>query len=197
MMIRAIIFDYNGVLTTRGTFTDLIVEYCQQMGKDSEGLATIVTSRWKEARIGKVEASLLWKDIAGYLGYNEIKLREEWIERFPVRLDMLDKIKYYKNSHKIGLLTNEVRDWMEPAIEMYGLQDCFDVIVTSYEEGVAKPDARIFEIMLKRLKVQAQDCVYIDDQLKNTTAATGLGFKTILFSSVGQMEKDLKLYGVL
>ena len=192
--IKALIFDYNGVVTTRGTFSSLVQEYCLRLGKEPHILDEIVTRRWKEARIGKIDEKLLWSDIANYLGYDKTKLREEWITQFPVRRDLLKKIKDYKKSYKVGLLTNEVRDWMESSIKTNNLKDYFDVIVTSYEEGVAKPDPKIFQIMVEKLGFLPQECVYVDDQLKNTVAASKLGFNSILFSSVEQMEKEMKKY---
>jgi len=195
-MIKALIFDYNGVLTTRGTFHELILEYSQKKGKNPQELEKIVTERWNLARLGKIDSQLFWQDIASYLGYDQKQLRQEWIDHFPIREGILERIAQYKTKYKTALLTNEIKDWMEESIPKNRLHDYFDAIITSYEAGIAKPDPRIFLLALQKLAVKTEECVFIDDQEKNVTAAEKLGFKVIRFVSMEEIEKEMKRLGV-
>jgi len=195
-MIKALIFDYNGVLTARGTFQGLVIEYCQKKGKNPQELENIVTERWNLARVGKIDSQLFWQNIASYLGYDQKQLRQEWITRFPLRQELLGKIKQYRTQYKTALLTNEVKDWMEESISKNKLHDYFDAIITSYEAGVAKPDPKIFLLTLDKLGVKAEECVFIDDQAKNVDAAQKLGFNVIQFVFMEEMEQSLGDLGI-
>jgi 2-haloacid dehalogenase len=71
----------------------------------------------------------------------------------------------------------------------------FDADVISGLEGVAKPDRRIFEILLRRHGLRPQATVFIDDQPRNVEAARGLGLIALRFSSAAQLRRDLQALG--
>jgi HAD superfamily hydrolase (TIGR01509 family) len=72
----------------------------------------------------------------------------------------------------------------------------FDPIILSHEERILKPDKRIYEILLERIGLKPFQCVYVDDQLKALQPAIDMGFKTILFRDMSQMESELKSFGI-
>lgn len=72
--------------------------------------------------------------------------------------------------------------------------DWFDDIVISGEVRLAKPDARIFELLLTRIGRQAGECLFIDDSPKNIAVAQSLGFQTIHFQSPEQLRQELEPY---
>jgi putative hydrolase of the HAD superfamily len=55
----------------------------------------------------------------------------------------------------------------------------FDVVVESAVEGLRKPDPRIYQLVLDRLQVRAEDCVFLDDLGINLKPARQLGMTTI------------------
>ena len=57
----------------------------------------------------------------------------------------------------------------------------FDGVVVSAFEHVMKPDPRIYEILLERFGLTADECIFIDDRKDNIEAAGKLGFDTFLF----------------
>jgi len=59
-------------------------------------------------------------------------------------------------------------------------------VVYSYEEGLAKPDPQIYEIACRRLEVQPNQAIFLDDRAENVTAANNLGMRGILFSGTSQ-----------
>ena len=92
---------------------------------------------------------------------------------------MLDLIKRLKKDYKLGLLSNQIEDWLEEVIKEKRLDKIFDGIVTSYRFKVAKPDVSIFKEIVERLKVKANECVYVDDMKKNIPPAKELGMKVV------------------
>ena len=73
----------------------------------------------------------------------------------------------------------------------------FDGIVVSGIEGIAKPDAEIFERLLARFDLQAETTVMIDDAPANVAAARDAGMQTIAFTSAAQLRRSLEGLGLL
>ena len=74
---------------------------------------------------------------------------------------------------------------------------CFDGIVVSSHEGVAKPDAEIFRRVLQRFNLEAARTLLVDDAERNVDAARALGWKAILFTSSGALLGALVQLGLL
>jgi len=60
------------------------------------------------------------------------------------------------------------------------MSDVFDKCYLSYEMGMAKPDAEIFEAVLTDAGVSANECLFLDDGPKNIDKAGQLGIQTYL-----------------
>ena len=67
--------------------------------------------------------------------------------------------------------------------------------ILSGEEKVAKPDKKIFEILLFRNGLKAVESVFIDDNLRNVEAAIALGFTGIHFISPQKLHAELRSIG--
>jgi 2-haloacid dehalogenase len=92
---------------------------------------------------------------------------------------------------ELHALTNWSAETFPIARERYRFLDLFRTIVVSAEERVAKPDARIFEILLTRIGRPAGGCIFIDDSPKNVAAAAALGFDAIRFEDGDQLRGAL------
>lgn len=81
--------------------------------------------------------------------------------------------------YKIGIIANQNPGTAE-RMKMYGLFQYLDFVIASAEEGVAKPDLRIFELALKRAHCKPENAVMIGDRLDNDILpAKQMGLKTI------------------
>jgi 2-haloacid dehalogenase len=72
----------------------------------------------------------------------------------------------------------------------------FDGQVISGFEGVAKPDSRIFEVLLARYDLDPEATVFVDDSKRNVEAARDLGFNVVHYTSAGQLERELRALGL-
>jgi len=73
----------------------------------------------------------------------------------------------------------------------------FDGCVISGIEGVAKPDRRIFEMLLSRYGLEPATTVFIDDTDANIDVARDLGLVAIRYRPGGQLRRDLRRLGLL
>lgn len=102
-----------------------------------------------------------------------------------VRDDVVDRVREVRSSGLVtALVTNnaaEFRDLWRPLVP---LDELFDVVVDSSEEGVRKPDPRIFHLALERLgDVAPSRAVFLDDYVGNVEAARQLGLHGIVVES--------------
>lgn len=84
-----------------------------------------------------------------------------------------------KMKYKIGIIANQSAGAKE-RLEGWGLLQYIDVVVSSMEEGVAKPSKEIFRRALKRAGCRPENAVMIGDRLDNDIMpAKKMGMKTI------------------
>ena len=87
---------------------------------------------------------------------------------------------------KIAVLSNGNQEQQEEKVSRTGLDRYIDVVLTSDQLGVAKPDPRAFELACCRLGVPVPAAVYIGDQLEvDARAATAAGLRGIWLNRTG------------
>jgi len=101
-----------------------------------------------------------------------------------------------KGNLKLGLLVNTPPKLLEYLRQEIPL-NLFDEVVFSCEVGVMKPDQRIFEIMVKKLGIRIEECLFIDDSQENIESAKKLGMQTIQFKNQRDLERELRVRGVI
>ena len=116
---------------------------------------------------------------------------ERWPEMVPGPIkgtvDLLHEIRAKKISNHA--ITNFSHEKFALARQRFDFLNGFGVTIVSGEEQLLKPDAAIYDLFLKRAKVEAQDCVFIDDTHANVLAAQGVGMHAIHFKD----PEDLRL----
>ncbi|HBR32408.1 MAG TPA: hypothetical protein DD733_10025 [Clostridiales bacterium] len=88
----------------------------------------------------------------------------------------------FSDKYKFSLLSNDVSDWSKYITKYYQLDKYFDVKIISGDVHIKKPNIKIFEITLKKLKSSVEDCIFIDNCVENLKTARSLGMDTILFN---------------
>lgn len=94
-------------------------------------------------------------------------------------------------------LTNWSAETFPPARERFDFLSWFDGVVVSGDEGVIKPDPRIFNILLDRYRIPPDEAVFIDDNPGNAAAADSLGIHGIHFRSPELLRRELETLGLL
>ena len=119
---------------------------------------------------------LPYKDTAAEFGLETTKWRhdlEKIYDRVPYVLEKL------RPSYKLGIIANQELG-TEKRLVGYGISQYFDVVISSAEEGVAKPDPKIFEISLKKAECSPEEACMIGDRLDNDIVpAAKMGMSTI------------------
>ena len=126
-----------------------------------------------------------------------------YAERFPETVSgpIQGTVEILRRLHLAGWplfgLSNWAADTFYQVRPNFAFLDWFQSIVLSGEVGIAKPDPRIFQVLLERTGRQAGDCLLIDDAPANIAAAAALGFQTVRFESPQQLKDALVRRGLL
>lgn len=81
--------------------------------------------------------------------------------------------------YKIGIIANQNLGSKE-RLDKLGLLKHIDLVIASAEEGVAKPDLKIFQIALDRANCKPEEAVMVGDRLDNDIVpANKIGMKTV------------------
>ena len=119
---------------------------------------------------------------------------ERWEESIagPIQasVDLLAPLK--RAGHALHGLSNWSSEKFSLARANYRFFDLFETILISGDVKLAKPDPRIFEILLQRIGKSAKECLFIDDSERNVVAARGQGFDAIRFESPAQLRQELQ-----
>lgn len=93
---------------------------------------------------------------------------------------VLHKLK--QENYKIGMVTDNKKDRIHEIVKYYDWNKIFDKITISADVGSGKEYSIIFEETIKCLKVNADECVFIDNQEKNLIVPKNMGMTVIYFN---------------
>jgi len=94
-------------------------------------------------------------------------------------------------------LTNFSTETWPLALARFDFLSWFEDAVVSGEHGVVKPDPRIFEIAIRRFRLDPQRAVFIDDLAGNVAAANASGLRALHFTGAPRLRADLEELGLL
>ncbi len=211
--INAIILDIGGVLElnkspqilnkNKQIRTKGVHEYItKKLGITLDQYFDSIDSTYADAIEGKISRKKTIKTIAKNLKISEKKLKKlykkAYSKNFKTNKELYKiALKLKKIGYKIAILSDQwylSRDVFVK--EKYAKK--FDVVVISCDSAVSirKPYLKIYKILLKKLKIPAKQCLFIDNQTWNLKPAKKLGIKTILFKNNKQLIRDLKKFGI-
>ncbi len=188
--IKNIIFDMGGVLIDLDR--DACIAKFKKLGfPEADELLDPYRQKgiFKELELGAVSPQELYDYISSHA---ERPIAPEDVDKalcaFLVGLPVykLDMLLELRKSYKTYMLSNTNAVMMPYIKERFFRQqgltvgDYFDRLFLSYEMGMLKPDAEIFEAVLSRTGIKAEETLFIDDSEANIESALAFGFRTYL-----------------
>lgn len=199
-MIKNIIFDIGNVLTDFRWREFLIEKGFSEEMADRIGDATVRSAVWCEYDRGVwTEEQLLDAFIKNdpaiekelYMAYDDfsgmVKIRDyaiPWLKELKAK------------GYRLLYLSNFSRKAEIECAESLVFLPYMDDGILSYQDKLIKPDPAIYELLLDRYHLVAQESVFLDDTLVNVEAARELGIHAIHFSTKEQAQKKLRELGV-
>ena len=200
-MIRNIVFDMGNVMIyfSKGLFLDragLEGEDRTLLGRvvfDSLEWARLDRGSLREDEAERLMCARLPERLHGYVH----DFVYDWDKPLmPVR-DMAPLVRELKEKgYGIYLLSNAASRQHDYWPEIPG-SECFDGTLISADELLVKPEREIYELFLKRFSLEADECVFIDDNTMNAEGAYRCGMHPNVFhDDVGELRARLREKGV-
>ena len=183
--IKYIFIDMYGVIIaeSKGYFIPYTYEHFHEPEYER------ITKVFREEKLfGKAQAGELSShEFLAALGYHDPEAAmKDYLENY-LTLDagFRDFAKKAGQKYKLVLLSNDVSEWSRYLTEFHGINGYFHDKIVSGDVGVKKPEPEIFTLAVSRLGCRAEECLFIDNSVKNLNAAAELGIRTVLFNRDG------------
>ena len=99
-------------------------------------------------------------------------------------------------NYKTAMLSNINILHYEYLRKNYPVFGAFDEIFLSFQLGLIKPDKEIYNLVIRKLGVNAQEIFYTDDRPELVESAKTLGYRGCVFTNFAQLAGDLKAAGI-
>ena len=200
MDIRAVLFDFGGVLY-RTPDRRWMKKWQKLLGLDKdEVISSIVSSQDDSPYLqavmeGRIPESEIWERMGRRWKLSPLLVR--WLRRSSfsrqrLNHDVAEFLASLRPEYRTGILSNAGSDARSMFTSIFGFDRLVDEMIISAEEGIVKPDERIYQIALDKLGVEPQETVFLDDLRVNVEAARQLGIKAVQFFNPSQAISDIR-----
>lgn len=199
-MIKNIVFDMGNVL----------VDFCWEEDFHNKGLfgetfervadATTRNEDWDEFDL----ANLTHEEIIEKFIENDPEMAEEirlatstikgMIRKRDYAEDIIIRAK--KAGYKVLLLSNFSPQALNEAASELTYIPLADGYIFSCDYHVVKPSKEIYNLLLEKYDIKAEETVFLDDSEKNIKGAIACGINGIVFKNLNDAMKQLKDLGV-
>jgi len=200
---KNIIFDLGGVILdvdynlTRTAFEKLGVTHFDEMYSQANA-----DKLFQKLETGEITDDVFYKEFNRCTGLqlSDEEIRKAWDAMLLYfRGKSLEFLERIRPRYKTYLLSNTnyvhiaaFKETLHQQIGVKTLEEYFDEAFYSCKIGLRKPDAACYEWVLKNLKIQPDETLFIDDSLHNIQGAKKAGLQTIHLLP-GMKIEDLEL----
>ncbi len=198
--IRAILFDYGGVL---------VRTVDPRPRRQLEGRFNLEPGQvydlifgsplWDDVQRGRIDSEAFWRDVGQRLGLNDEELtafRRDFWGGDKLDEELVDTVRELGElGHQTAVLSNAPSS-LAGYLKELGIVEAFDSVIISADEGVTKPTPEIFTRALDRLGVAPSEAVFIDDTPVNVEAARRLGLHATRFRGLPPLRHWLRDLGI-
>ena len=192
-MIKAIIWDFGGVITSSPF--EAFNRFEQEQGLPNDFIRQINATNpdhnawalFESDRITLDEFDELFAREAALAGHEVRGKAVIALLAGDIRPRMLSVLRLCRRHFRLACITNNVRaghgssmtENADAAAKVADIMTLFDQVIESKLEGVRKPDPRIYKIACERMHIRPEQAIFLDDLGINLKPAKAMGMKTI------------------
>ncbi len=196
MPIRAVIFDFGGVLVRTLDYSGRR-KWEARLGLAQGDLEQVVFNSdvATRAMMGEVPESAVWTNAGAvfHVAAEELKqLRIDFWAGDALDEELVRFLGGLRPQYRTGILSNAWSGARDVFVGRLGLDRSVDAIVISAEERLAKPDGRIYHLAAARLGVRPEEAVFVDDVQANIDGARAVGMCGVLFRTREQTIAEVR-----
>ena len=206
-MIRAVFWDFGGVITTSPFDSFNIYEESQNLPKDlirtinSTNPDNNAWAKLERSEIDQEEFDSLFEVESQQFGHPVPGKQVLALLKGQIRPEMVKALREIKDKLIQGCLTNNIQSTEGQELETDNaaisgthqeIMGLFDFVFESSKENVRKPDPKFYQLACKRGKVNPNEVIFLDDLGINLKPAKALGMKTIKVVKAEDALQDLQ-----
>ena len=189
-MIKGILFDLDETLLNRKDSVESFIQ--DQFQRYKPYLAGVTEETYCSRFIELDNNGYTWKDhvyerlVEEYqLRLSSVELLDDYLLHFRQHckpfMGMLEMLEGLKNrGYQLGMITNGRTAFQLSNIRALGIEAYFDTIMISEQEGIKKPESKLFLRALERMNLKAHEAVFVGDHLINDIkGAKDVGMRAI------------------
>ena len=193
-MITTIVVDWGGVINMVGHASSISKQIQEKYNLPYMTIIESIVPLWKklnrnlvnfeELKVGlneKLNLDISMKELTDFLNNS-----------FKLNLGVIELLGKLKREYSLIMLSNNndplVNSIKKKHPEVFNL---FEKHYFSSELNLRKPDERIFLHFLEDTKLNAKECLLIDDTEENIVACKKLGMKGIAYKDLDQLKREL------
>jgi len=190
MTITTILFDFGGVLYKMPD-PKVIDKWTKLLRLKSTPELTAMLANPHESELvkdiclGKISEEEVWGMIGKKWSINLgliRRIRRNFLSKRSLNHEMVEYMASLQEDFQMGILSNAGDQARLLMTDVLHLDRYVDEIIISAEEGVIKPDEKIYQIAMDRMDTRPDQTLFIDDYYDNVQAAEKLGMKAIHFT---------------
>jgi putative hydrolase of the HAD superfamily len=180
MVIEWIIFDVWGVIyRPRNLVKEMLIPFIKKW--DPKISENQIYNLYLEASLGIVSSEEIWEVLNLKLSHPEIENLYINSHKSILEPDFKQVAKKLRTRFKLGIISNDVKEWSLALLEKFDIKDYFNLILISGEMKIRKPDKAIFSKFIDLSNSNSENCIFIDDRLENLRAAKEFGMNCLRF----------------
>lgn len=193
--IRAVLFDFGGVLATEG-FRQGLADLARQQGLDPQAVHQAASDAIYESGyiLGQGTAADFWRLLRAKTGLagDAPSLFDAMAARFHLSPRMFSLVRALREQGYITAILSDQSDWLDRLDAQLKFFQSFDRVYNSFHLGKGKRDPSLFDDVARDLGLVPHAIVFVDDDPGNVERARSRGIKAVLFQNEDQCMHDLE-----
>lgn len=195
--MKLLVFDMGHVFVDFD-WNEVCQGFCRISGKNRDELKDVMSYLATLGyESGKINTAGFLSELNQCLGtsMNLEEFTALWVASFHENQEMALLLAKLKAQRPLYLLSNTNEIHYEYLQSTYNVARHFQELILSYKVGSSKPEPDIYQEVLKRSGLNADECLFVDDLDANVRAAQQLGIRTIHFKGAGALKQSLQALG--
>jgi putative hydrolase of the HAD superfamily len=195
--ISGLILDYGGVIS-QSQNPENVDNILRTLKQDYNGFREVYQRQRAQYDRGEISGEQYWLNILQHYGLNPggfdlASLVQEDVKSWThLNEPMIQFITEGRSRiHKLAMISNMTHDTLAFMRAHYTWLELFDELCFSCEVGINKPDKEIYNTCLQELKLSRNECLFVDDSVKNVQGALEFGMHAIHYKNFSEFVLEL------
>jgi HAD superfamily hydrolase (TIGR01509 family) len=186
-MNKAIVFDFFGVFCA-----PMATNWFKKAAPDYEAKKAEFQALCTQSDLGKLSRAEFNQKAAELAGVSVADVEKGIEAEVIIDAELVAYVRELKaEGYRIACLSNSGHEWTLKVITDHNLSDLFEEVILSADLGIVKPDPNTYLRTLEKLKLPADQTIFVDDREANVVAAEACGMRGLVFADTVSFIRDI------